>query len=117
MAEAGTGRLRRLAEELQESGLGLDRSDAVGQMLLEEIDQALRPTVHERRIASGGTIIEPGGRPGHSSSSHSANLVTSLSLRHGALPTGSQAGSSVEPTAASNGSCSTGQRDQSGTSW
>jgi hypothetical protein len=44
-------------------------------------------------------------------------LVTSLSLRHGALPTGSQAGSSVEPTAASNGSCSTGQRDQSGTSW
>lgn len=28
-------------------------------MLVEEIDQALRPVVHERRAASGGTILEP----------------------------------------------------------
>jgi hypothetical protein len=32
-------------------------------MLLEEIDQALRPPVHERRIPSGGTILEPATGP------------------------------------------------------
>ena len=32
-------------------------------MLLEEIDHALRPPVHEHRIASGGTIIEPASDP------------------------------------------------------
>jgi hypothetical protein len=63
MAEDGSGRLRRLAEELEESGLRLDRSDVVGLMLLEEIDQTLRPPVHERRIASTGTIVEPGSDP------------------------------------------------------
>lgn len=63
MAEPGPGRLRRLAEELEESGLPLDLSDVVGQMLLEEIDHALRPPVHERRIASGGTIVEPTSDP------------------------------------------------------
>ena len=63
MAESGLGRLRRLAEELEENGLRLDRSDVFGQTLLEEIDQALRPPVHERRIASSGTIIEPRSDP------------------------------------------------------
>ena len=65
MADSGLRRLRRLAEELEESGLRLDRSDVVGQMLLEEIDQALRPLVHERRIASGGSIVEPASDPSH----------------------------------------------------
>jgi hypothetical protein len=32
-------------------------------MLLEEIDHALRPTVHERRVASSGTILEPASDP------------------------------------------------------
>ncbi len=63
MAESGSGRLRRLAEELEENGLRLDRSDVAGQMVLEEINQALRPPVHERRIASSGAIVEPGSDP------------------------------------------------------
>ncbi len=55
------GRLRRLAEELAEIGLdlsGLDR-DA----LIEEVDHALRPSVHERRTYSSGSIIHPTEEP------------------------------------------------------
>lgn len=63
MAVSGSGRLRRLAEELEESGLRLDRSDVVGGVLLEEIDHALRPAIHERRVASCGSIIEPASDP------------------------------------------------------
>jgi DisA bacterial checkpoint controller nucleotide-binding len=63
MAKAATGRLRRLAEELDESGLRLQGSDAFRALLIEEIDHALRPVVHERRIASGGAIIEPASDP------------------------------------------------------
>src|SRR5438093_848233 len=71
MPERAARRLRRLAEELDESGLRelaewldasgrrLDATDPLREMLVEEIDHALRPTVHERRVASGGTIIEP----------------------------------------------------------
>lgn len=33
-------------------------------MLLVEIDHALRPAVHERRVASSGTILEPRADPG-----------------------------------------------------
>jgi DNA integrity scanning protein DisA with diadenylate cyclase activity len=62
MGVYASGRLRRLAEELEESGLVVD-SSAVGQILLEEIDQALRPPVHERRVVSGGTIVEPASDP------------------------------------------------------
>ncbi len=32
-------------------------------MLIEEIDHALRPAVHERRVASSGTILEPRSDP------------------------------------------------------
>jgi hypothetical protein len=63
MAEPGAGRLRRLAEELEESGLRPDETAAVREMLMEEIDQALRPPVHERRTASSGTILEPASEP------------------------------------------------------
>jgi DisA bacterial checkpoint controller nucleotide-binding len=63
MAEPGAGRLRRLTEELEESGLRLDQSSAVRSILIEEIDQALRPPVHERRTASSGTILEPASDP------------------------------------------------------
>ncbi|HEY3144497.1 MAG TPA: diadenylate cyclase [Acidimicrobiales bacterium] len=59
MSEPGVGRLRRLAEELDESGLHLDATEDLHDMLLEEIDLALRPPVHERRVASSGTILEP----------------------------------------------------------
>ena len=63
MAQVESGRLRRLAEELEEGGLRLDRSDVVVHLLLEEIDRALRPPVHERRVASSGTIVEPASDP------------------------------------------------------
>jgi hypothetical protein len=63
MAEAGAGRLRRLAEELAENGLAAEGSAAFQEVLLEEIDYALRPAVHERRVASSGTIIDPRSDP------------------------------------------------------
>ena len=57
-------RLRRLADELEESGLPLDGvNDAIRDMLVEEVDYALRPAVHERRVASSGTILEPRADP------------------------------------------------------
>jgi hypothetical protein len=63
MDEPGAGRRRRLAEELAESGLRLEGSEAVRAMVMEEIDQALRPPVHERRTPGGGTIVEPASPP------------------------------------------------------
>jgi hypothetical protein len=58
MADVSSGRLRRLDEELEESGLQVG-APAVREMLLAEIDQALHPRIHERRTASSGTILEP----------------------------------------------------------
>jgi len=52
------GRLRRLAEELVEEGMGFLVGSASG-VLLEELDYALRPPVHERRVPSYGSIIGP----------------------------------------------------------
>jgi hypothetical protein len=49
------GRLRRLREELEEEGLPLDWPADV----LAELDYALRPTIHERRIPSFGAIVTP----------------------------------------------------------
>jgi hypothetical protein len=63
MPEVGVGRRRRLAEELEESGLRVEGSDAFQDLLIEEIDHALRPAVHERRVASSGTILEPRSDP------------------------------------------------------
>jgi hypothetical protein len=63
MPEAAAGRLRRLAEELGESGLRPGGSKAFREMLVGEIDYALRPAVHERRAASCGTILEPMSNP------------------------------------------------------
>jgi len=63
MPEPGVGRRRRLAEELEESGLRTEGTEAFHAMLLEEIDHALRPAVHERRIPSGGTMLEPRSDP------------------------------------------------------
>lgn len=47
----------RLAEELEE--VGLDLGSVHREVLLEEVEHALRPPVHERRVASSGTIIHP----------------------------------------------------------
>jgi len=57
--EAGSPRHARLAEELDEAGLPPARSAQLQAMLLEEIDLALRPEVHERRVPSSGTILDP----------------------------------------------------------
>lgn len=57
-------RRRRLAEELEESGLALDRYPAdVQAMLLEEVEHGLRPEVHERRVVISGTILAPSTDP------------------------------------------------------
>lgn len=56
-------RLRRLAEELGESGLDIDLSTDWGEIVITEVDYALRPHVHERRVPSVGTIIEPTTEP------------------------------------------------------
>jgi hypothetical protein len=61
--QPSAGRLWRLAEELEEIGLPKGGSEAYHEMLLEEIDQVLRPTVHEGRIVSSGTIVEPAAEP------------------------------------------------------
>jgi len=57
------GRLRRLAEELAESGLRPEGHGAALEVLVEEIDHALRPPVHERRVSSGGTVLDPMSDP------------------------------------------------------
>lgn len=58
-------RRRRLAEELEETGLALDRFPAdVQAMLLEEVEHGLRPAVHERRVVISGTILAPSTDPG-----------------------------------------------------
>ncbi|HEY4396293.1 MAG TPA: hypothetical protein VGO28_01345 [Acidimicrobiia bacterium] len=62
--QPSVGRLWRLAEELEELGLPKSGDDSFREMLLEEIDHVLRPAVHEGRIASSGTIVEPKADPG-----------------------------------------------------
>jgi hypothetical protein len=73
------GRLRRLAEELGEIGYQVDRDDPVGALLLEEIDLALRPPVHERRVPSLGSIVEP------RSPESTWEPGTELSIAHGPI--------------------------------
>jgi hypothetical protein len=57
-------RLRRLVEELaEEVGHAPDPEDAVGALVLEEIDRARRPQVHERRVVSSGAVVAPSTDP------------------------------------------------------
>ena len=77
VSDAGVARQRRLAEELAESGLVLDGDDALRALLLEEIDHAMRPEVHERRVVSSGTIVQPRSDPATWSS------ATQLDILHG----------------------------------
>jgi sensor domain DACNK-containing protein/DisA checkpoint controller-like protein len=63
MGQPEARRLRRLSEELEESGLPPIASRWWRATLLEEVDQALRPVVHERRIPSSGTVLEPTADP------------------------------------------------------
>jgi hypothetical protein len=57
--DAPPARLRRLAEELEEVGCPVDAVSPLGQLLLEEVDHALRPPVFERHVPSHGAILEP----------------------------------------------------------
>jgi hypothetical protein len=63
MSDPGVARQRRLAEELEESGLVFEGPDAFRSLLLEEVDHVVRPHVHERRVVSSGTILEPRSDP------------------------------------------------------
>ena len=63
MPDVTSARLQRLGDELVESGVPFDGRDGFGDLLLQEIDRALRPAVHERRIASTGTIIDARSDP------------------------------------------------------
>lgn len=57
-------RLRRLVDELEEEvGHAPDPSGPVGTMVLEEIDRARRPHVHERRVVSSGVVVAPSTNP------------------------------------------------------
>lgn len=75
----GAGRLRRLAEELEESGLRPDGPGGLPAILVGEIDYALRPPVHERRVVSSGTILDPRSDPATWASG------TQLDITHQAL--------------------------------
>jgi len=52
-------RLRRLTEELGEIGLHLDGTSRWHELAVAEIDYAMRPDVHERRVPSAGAFVEP----------------------------------------------------------
>jgi hypothetical protein len=56
-------RLRRLAEELaEEIGWSPDPS-GLSTLVLEEIDRARRPHVHERKVVSSGVVVAPSTDP------------------------------------------------------
>ena len=55
------GRLRRLGEELAEERLGVVERSSRPEVLVEEIDYALRPPRHERRVPSYGSFVLPTG--------------------------------------------------------
>jgi hypothetical protein len=57
-------RLLRLVEELEEeTGHAPDPTDPEGELVLEEIDRARRPNVHERRVVSSGAVVAPSTDP------------------------------------------------------
>jgi hypothetical protein len=56
-------RLARLVEEVGEVGLDLGGDAPWHDLVLAELDYALRPPVHERRVPTYGAIIEPSSEP------------------------------------------------------
>lgn len=59
IAPASPARLRRIVDELAECGFQLDGTEQWTAAVLDELDYALRPTVHERRIPTFGAIVAP----------------------------------------------------------
>lgn len=58
-----TGRRRRLIEELAEEGVGFIVPRGLDDEILEELDYALRPPVHERMVPSYGAMVGPTVEP------------------------------------------------------
>ena len=56
-------RIRRLTEELAEVDFFLDGPPAWQDAVMVELDYALRPAVHERRVPTFGAIIDPSTDP------------------------------------------------------
>lgn len=56
-------RLERLADELVEEGFGFVIDDHHRLQVLEELDYAVRPPVHERRVPTYGAIVSPSTDP------------------------------------------------------
>ena len=56
-------RLRRIIDELAECGFHFDGSDEWVAAVLDELDYALRPVVHERRVPTFGAIVAPSVEP------------------------------------------------------
>lgn len=52
-------RLARLVDELAEAGLDLGGTEPWHAVAVRELDYALRPTVHERRVPSFGAFVAP----------------------------------------------------------
>jgi hypothetical protein len=72
-------RLRRLDEELVEAGFAPSDGSEAREQLLIELDYALRPAIHERRIPSFGSIVEPTVDP------DAWDDATQLNITHGPL--------------------------------
>jgi hypothetical protein len=53
------GRLRRLTDELLEEQLGVIERSSAPEVLVDEVDYALRPPRHERRTPSYGSFVLP----------------------------------------------------------
>lgn len=62
-ADPSGRRLARLVEELGEAGLDLAGGWLGRDLAAREIDYALRPAVHERRVPSYGALVEPTDEP------------------------------------------------------
>ncbi len=61
--DPGERRLSRLVEELSEAGLDLGGDRPWHRPAALELDYALRPAVHERRVPTYGALIAPGRPP------------------------------------------------------
>ena len=72
-----TGRLRRLTEELLEEDLGVIERSSAPDVLVDEIDYALRPPRHERRTPSYGAFVLPSEPVGTWSERTGLQIVTS----------------------------------------
>jgi hypothetical protein len=58
-----SGRLRRLEEELLDEGTGIVEATSAPNVLVDELDYALRPPRHERRLPTYGAIVLPSNAP------------------------------------------------------